>query len=67
VAAFQINVLATQSFSFWFDHSIVARFNYAVPADGVAAGMFGISMATFLLPTLSASLPKRSIRNSAKR
>src|SRR5215813_14138970 len=30
VAAFQINVLATQSFSFWFDHSIVARFNYAV-------------------------------------
>jgi putative peptidoglycan lipid II flippase len=53
VAAFQINVLATQSFSFWFDHSIVARFNYAVRLMELPQGMFGISLATFLLPTLS--------------
>jgi len=53
VAAFQINVLATQGLSFWFDQSIVARFNYSVRLMELPQGMFGISLATFLLPTLS--------------
>jgi putative peptidoglycan lipid II flippase len=53
VAAFQINVLVTQSFSFWFDETIVSTFNYAVRLMELPQGMFGISLATFLLPTLS--------------
>jgi putative peptidoglycan lipid II flippase len=53
VAAFQINVLTTQCFSFWFDQSIVARFNYSVRLMELPQGMFGISLATYLLPTLS--------------
>jgi putative peptidoglycan lipid II flippase len=53
VAAFQINVLVTQCFSFWFDDTIVSTFNYAVRLMELPQGMFGISLATFLLPTLS--------------
>jgi len=53
VAAFQINVLLTQIFSYWFDPSIVATFNYAVRLMELPQGMFGLSLATYLLPTLS--------------
>lgn len=53
VAAFQINVLVTQMFSFWFDPTIVSTFNYSVRLMELPQGMFGISLATFLLPTLS--------------
>src|SRR6267378_1886001 len=53
VAAFQINVLVTQLFVFWFDPQIVARFNYSVRLMELPQGMFGISLATYLLPTLS--------------
>lgn len=53
VAAFQINVLATQAFSFWYDPSIVATFNYAVRLMELPQGLFGISLATYLLPTLA--------------
>jgi putative peptidoglycan lipid II flippase len=53
VAAFQINVLTTQCFSFWFDQNIVARFSYSVRLMELPQGMFGISLATYLLPTLS--------------
>ena len=53
VAAFQINVLLTQCFSFWFEPSIVATFNYSVRLMELPQGMFGISLATYLLPTLS--------------
>ena len=53
VAAFQINVLITQTFSFWFDESIVSTFNYSVRLMELPQGMFGISLATYLLPTLS--------------
>ncbi len=53
VAAFQINVLLTQCFSFWFGKSIVATFNYSVRLMELPQGMFGISLATYLLPTLS--------------
>jgi putative peptidoglycan lipid II flippase len=53
VAAFQINVLLTQCFSFWFEPSIVSTFYYAVRLMELPQGMFGISLATYLLPTLS--------------
>jgi putative peptidoglycan lipid II flippase len=53
VAAFQINVLLTGYCSFWFDKSIVSTFNYSVRLMELPQGMFGISLATFLLPTLS--------------
>jgi putative peptidoglycan lipid II flippase len=53
VAAFQINVLVTQSCSFWFDPTITATFDYAVRLMELPQGVFGISLATFLLPALS--------------
>src|SRR6266404_4063137 len=53
VAAFQINVLIISIASFWFDSTIVATFNYAVRLMELPQGMFGISLATYLLPTLS--------------
>jgi putative peptidoglycan lipid II flippase len=53
VAAFQINVLVTQCFSFWFDPTIVSTFNYSVRLMELPQGMFGISLATYLLPALS--------------
>ena len=53
VAAFQINVLITQGFAFWVDAGVVASFNYAVRLMELPQGVFGISLATFLLPTLS--------------
>lgn len=54
VAAFQINLLVTQSFSFWFEKDIVSIFYYATRLMEFPQGMFGISLATYLLPTLSA-------------
>ncbi len=53
VAAFQINVLLTGCFAFWFDELIVSTFNYSVRLMELPQGMFGISLATYLLPTLS--------------
>ncbi len=53
VAAFQINVLLTQVFAFWLEPTVVATFNYAVRLMELPQGMFGISLATYLLPTLS--------------
>jgi putative peptidoglycan lipid II flippase len=53
VAAFQINVLLTQGLAFWKDAQIVASFNYAVRLMELPQGLFGISLATYLLPTLS--------------
>ncbi len=56
VAAFQINVLLTQGIAFAFDTQsapIVAPFNYAVRLMELPQGVFGISLATYLLPTLA--------------
>jgi len=53
VAAFQLNVLLTQGLAFWVDPQIVASFNYAVRLMELPQGVFGISLATFLLPTLA--------------
>jgi putative peptidoglycan lipid II flippase len=53
VAAFQINVVITYGFSFWVAPGIVASFNYAVRLIELPQGVFGVSLATYLLPTLS--------------
>ena len=53
VAAFQINVTLVLAIAFWVNTQIVASFNYAVRLMELPQGMFGISLATYLLPTLS--------------
>ncbi len=53
VAAFQINVLLIQCLSWWVDKTIVASFNYAVRLMEFPQGVVGISLATYLLPTLA--------------
>jgi putative peptidoglycan lipid II flippase len=53
VAAFQINVLLTQGIAFWVEPGVVASFNYAVRLMELPQGLFGVSLAAFLLPTLS--------------
>jgi putative peptidoglycan lipid II flippase len=53
VAAFQINVTIVQILSFWVGTGIVSSFGYAVRLMELPQGLFGISLATYLLPTLS--------------
>ena len=53
VAAFQINVLISQGLGFWFADHIVSSFGYAVRLMELPQGLFGVSLATYLLPTLS--------------
>jgi putative peptidoglycan lipid II flippase len=53
VAAFQINVMLTQGLAFGENARIVGQFAYAVRLMELPQGVFGLSLATFLLPTLS--------------
>jgi putative peptidoglycan lipid II flippase len=53
VAAFQFNVLTTTGIAFLVDPSIVASYDYAVRLMEFPQGLFAISLATYLLPTLS--------------
>ncbi len=53
VAAFQLNVVIIQSLSFWYDGRIVAAFDTAVRLMEFPQGVVGISLATYLLTTLS--------------
>ena len=53
VAAFQFNVLTTNGIAFLIDPAIVASYDYAVRLMELPQGLFGISLATYLLPTLS--------------
>jgi putative peptidoglycan lipid II flippase len=53
VAAFQINVMLTQSLAFGANARIVGEFAYAVRLMELPQGVFGLSLATFLLPTLA--------------
>ena len=56
VAAFQLNVAVIQFLGLWLDsptQPLIAPFNYAVRLMELPQGMFGISLATFLLPALS--------------
>jgi putative peptidoglycan lipid II flippase len=53
VAAFQINVLLIQLVAFSVDRNLVASFDYAVRLMEFPQGVVGISLATYLLPTLA--------------
>ncbi len=53
VGAFQLNVTLVQLGSFWVDPVIVASFSYAVRLMELPQGVFGISLATYLLTSLS--------------
>jgi putative peptidoglycan lipid II flippase len=53
VAAFQINVTLVQGVAFFVGTGIVSSYNGAVRLMELPQGMFGISLATYLLPTLS--------------
>ena len=53
VAAFQINVTLVQVIAYWIDPQINASFNYAVRLMELPQGMFGISLATYLLTALT--------------
>ncbi len=53
IAAYQINILLTQGFAFWTEKGVVSSFSYAVRFMELPQGVFGISLATYLLPTLS--------------
>ena len=53
VAAFQINVVLTQSLAFGEHHGVVSDFNYAVRLMELPQGVVGVSLATFMLPTLA--------------
>ena len=56
VAAFHINVVIIQNLGLWLDtpqSPVIAPFNYAVRLMELPQGVFGISVATYLLPTLA--------------
>jgi len=53
VATFQLNVVITQGFAFFLGETIVASFQFAVRLMELPQGLFGASLATYLLPTLS--------------
>ena len=53
VAAFQINVVLVNGLAYWVDDHVVASFQYAVRLMELPQGLFGVSLATYLLPTLS--------------
>jgi len=53
VAAFQINVVVVNVLAYWVDDYVVASFQYAVRLMELPQGLFGISLATYLLPTLA--------------
>lgn len=53
VAAFQINVFLTGIIAAGIDLKINASYEYAVRLFELPQGLFGVSLATFLLPTLS--------------
>jgi putative peptidoglycan lipid II flippase len=63
VAAYQINILLTQGLAFWLDtpaSPMVASFNYAVRLMELPQGVFGLSLATYLLPTLSGLVAEKN-------
>jgi len=53
VAAFQLNIILTNAIAFGEAPHVVASFNYAVRLMELPQGIFGVSLATFMLPMLS--------------
>jgi putative peptidoglycan lipid II flippase len=60
VAAFQINVLLVQALAFWVGTGILSSFYYAVRLMEFPQGVFGISLATYMLPTLSGLVAEKN-------
>lgn len=54
VAAFQLNTVLCQGFAYSHGREIVSSFNYAIRLMELPQGVVGISLATVLLPELSA-------------
>lgn len=54
VAAFQLNVTLIMLVSYWVDEHVVASFDYAVRLMEFPQGLIGVSLASYLLPALSA-------------
>jgi len=61
VAAFQINVVLVNGFAYWVDDYVVASFQYAVRLMELPQGLFGVSMATYMLPALSGLAAEKKI------
>lgn len=53
VAAFQVNIFLTQGIAMLHGDTILSSFNYGVRLMELPQGVFGIALATFLLPTLT--------------
>jgi len=53
VAAFQLNIILCNTIAFNEGSNIIASFNYAVRLMELPQGIFGISLATYMLPMLS--------------
>ncbi len=53
VAAYQLNVTLIMFFSYGVDRYVVASFDYAVRLMEFPQGLVGVSLASYLLPTLS--------------
>jgi putative peptidoglycan lipid II flippase len=53
VAAFQLNVVITQSMAWVTSPDIVASYDFAVRLMEFPQGIFGVSLATYMLPTLA--------------
>ena len=53
VSAYQINVMLTQSLAWGDNARVVAQFAVATRLMELPQGVFGLSLATFLLPTLA--------------
>jgi putative peptidoglycan lipid II flippase len=53
IAAFQFNVVTTVALAWLMDPVIVASYDYAVRLMEFPQGIFGVSLATYLLPTLA--------------
>ena len=53
VAAFQLNIMVSQGVGYWVADHVVATFECAVRLMELPQGLFGVSMAVYLLPTLS--------------
>ncbi|MCX7825599.1 MAG: murein biosynthesis integral membrane protein MurJ, partial [Verrucomicrobiae bacterium] len=54
VIAYQINVIVGRTLGFWVGDYVPAALNYADRLMELPQGVFGVSLATYMLPTLSA-------------
>ena len=62
VAAFQINVFLTSAIAASIDLEMLAAWQYAIRLFELPQGVFGVSLATFLLPTLSGLAAKGQMK-----